>query len=147
MTASHGEGPWHDHDGPYHRPNVKRPPCRDGSCASSFSPERCNDFGRETQTGRCGVSGGARGEYQQTTLPTGGSESGERSEPVLLRPVGPGRSTNDRMEGGPTGTTDLFCCSCSGVVRYRSLHYAAAMVKPLGTSGYRQSTPNRGVSA
>jgi hypothetical protein len=48
------------------------------------------------------------------TKPTGGRASGERSEPVCPRPVGPGRGPSDRTEGGPTGTTDLS----GGVVRF-----------------------------
>ena len=48
------------------------------------------------------------------TKPPGGRASGERSEPVCPRPVGPGRGPSDRTEGGPTGTTDLS----GGVVRF-----------------------------
>jgi len=173
MCVRHGEGPWHDHDGPHQRPNVERPGWRSGSCACSFSLIRkitlvpCGFDGMPLYTAGygcfrfslhgsrihersytdCVASGQAVKVKQPATQPPGGSESGERSEPVFARSVGPDRATNDRDEGGPTGTTELFCCSCSGAVRYRSLHYAATMVSSGESRCFRASTRKWGVSA
>ncbi len=59
MCVSHGEGPWHDHTGPRQRACVGEPLER--VRAKSFSPERCNDFARESRPlyfGDLGVSTG-----------------------------------------------------------------------------------------
>jgi hypothetical protein len=92
--------------------------------------------------------------------PTGGSESVERAErasAVFASAVGPARATSDRTEGGPTGTTGLVCGrgggrgrrggGCSGGGAYRTLPYAAAMVRLCSHGRYSASTPIRGVSA
>ncbi|NHN66153.1 hypothetical protein G9463_23415 [Haloarcula sp. JP-Z28] len=91
--------------------------------------------------------------------PPGGSESVERAErasAVFASAVGPARATSDRTEGGPTGTTELVCgggrrCGAVGcgrsAGRYRSLHYAAAMMRPCETGSLRLSTPIQGGSA
>jgi hypothetical protein len=79
--------------------------------------------------------------------PPGGSE-------VLTCPraVGPARGPNDRQEGGPTGTTEFVSGRGRGGrgvggCAYRTLHYAAAMVRVAEIGRYSGSIPIRGVSA
>lgn len=100
MNVSPGEGPGHDREGPCHRPDPERPTWLAGSCVPPFYRRAQNNF-------ECDAT--RLNSVILVSLPTGkllgGSESGERSEPVSARPVGPGRAASDRTEARPTGAT------------------------------------------
>jgi len=153
VNRSPGEGPGHDRTGPCHRPSP-RTTLWDGSCVLPFSRTRkvsfapCGSGGMPLYTAGYGrfrfslydsctlgrsytdwvTSCQAVKVKQPATQPPGGSESGERSEPVFARSVGPDRATNDRDEGGPTGTTELVCGRSRG---YRRGHQSAGFVAPV----------------
>ena len=78
-----------------------------------------------------------------TQQPRGGSETLR-----CASAVGPARAPSDRTEGGPTGTTDIFSGrgGCRGGGAYRTLHYAAAMVRTPENHSLEGSTSIKGVS-
>jgi hypothetical protein len=64
LNGSHGKGPWHDRSGPYQRPGPERPSLAGGSCASPFSPERCNPYGESASGPICRVRGRESAEFR-----------------------------------------------------------------------------------
>ena len=174
VNRSPGKGPGHDRSGPCHRPQTERPPCQDGSCVLPFfrrphmlyAEREPVDVAREK--GRGGVFTSWKVEsriafvstnlhlytqiFTSTDQPTGGSESVERAKrasAVFASAVGPARATSDRMEGGPTGTTDLpggggRGRGGRGGGAYRTLHYAAAMVRTPENHCLERSTSIQG---
>ena len=103
----------------------------------SFSPNPANACGQQV-----GSTFGRSTESQQSTQPPEGSETLR-----CASAVGPAGAPSDREEGVPTGTTGIFCGVVAGRLRYRSLHYAAAMESSREIECFRQSIPIRGVAA